>query len=41
MDAVVGDEMGSEEIVGVPEMDEGVILDSGPGEQYPCRKPQA
>ncbi len=41
MHAVIGDEMGSEEIVGVPEMNEGVILDSSPGEQYPCRKPQA
>ncbi len=41
MHAVVRDEMGSEEIVGVPEMDEGVILDSGLGEQYPCCKPRA
>jgi hypothetical protein len=30
MHAVVGDEMGVEEIVGVSKMDEGVILDSSP-----------
>lgn len=38
MHAVVGDEMGSEEIVGVAEMNEGIIHDSGPGEDDPRDK---
>jgi hypothetical protein len=39
MDTVVGDEVGSEEIVGVAEMDEGIIHHSGPGEDDPYDKP--
>jgi hypothetical protein len=40
MHAVVGDEMRLEEIVGVAEMDEGVVLDTGPREDDPRHKPQ-
>ena len=41
MHAVVGDEMRPEEIVGVAEMDEGVVLDTGPRQNDPRHKPQA
>ena len=40
MNAVVGDEMGPKEIGGVAEMDQGIILDAGPGEEYPDDKPE-
>jgi hypothetical protein len=40
MDAVVGDAVGSEEIVGVSKVDEGVILNSCPGENDPGDKPE-
>jgi hypothetical protein len=35
MYAVIGDLVGSEEVVSVSEMDEGVILNASPGQTYP------
>jgi hypothetical protein len=40
MHTVIGDAVGSKEIVGVPEMNEGVILNSRPGDHDPGNQPE-
>ena len=40
MHAVVSDEMNPIEVVRISEMDEGIILNSGPGKSDPKRQPQ-
>jgi hypothetical protein len=40
MDTIVGDVMGSEEIVRVSKVNEGVVLHSGPGEDRPENEPK-